>query len=395
MHRDADGFAVILLSVGKIAFLEAHLLVIRLGMHRDVVQVDHDVFGTQGFEHLAVAGLDAVELQANDIQMVGTVTVRVLPRKGERQVAQEFVVAPGNLVAALDVSVQSRHLAGPQYSLDVGHSVIEAQRHLLVIPRPVHGMRHQIRITGDAVAAQKAQTGGQRVVVRHGHATFARGDDFDGVETKNGDVTEAAVANGLALVLAPNGVGGVFDDLEAVLLAQRMNGGHVAGLACQVHRHHHFGQLVGFLGLNELGLQLLGAKVVRARVGVNKVNLCAAVQSAVGRGDKCIGRGPKPISRPKIQSQTGHVQGCGRVADSETMLSACVLDHTLLKLCDGRALRQIIGLQHSDHCIDVRWGDVLATIADHDQILPILSRWPSIHACRSASLIHSVLLSLE
>ena len=51
------------------------------------------------------------------------------------------------------------------------------------------------------------------------------------MKAEYGDVSVTAVADGFIFVFAPNGVRGIFDDLETVLLAERMDAGHVAWLA--------------------------------------------------------------------------------------------------------------------------------------------------------------------
>ena len=73
-------------------------------------------------------------------------------------------------------------------------------------------------------------------------AAFGGGDDFDGVEAEYGDVAVSAVADFAAAVAGADGVGGVFNDFEAVLLRELMQRRHVAGFAAQMHRDNDFGQ---------------------------------------------------------------------------------------------------------------------------------------------------------
>jgi len=68
------------------------------------------------------------------------------------------------------------------------------------------------------MAAKKRHPVSQVKAVGQGHAAFAGGDDLDRVEAEHGDVAVAAIADWLVLVFAAYGVGGVFDDLETVLL---------------------------------------------------------------------------------------------------------------------------------------------------------------------------------
>ena len=61
------------------------------------------------------------------------------------------------------------------------------------------------------------------------------------MKAEYGDVAITTATHRLVLVARPNGVRSIFDNGKAVFLRQGMNGGHVARLAAQVHRYHHFG----------------------------------------------------------------------------------------------------------------------------------------------------------
>ncbi len=146
------------------------------------------------------------------------------------------------------------------------------------------------------MASISPHTVNQLRIIAQCHTPFARGDDFDGVKAEDGDVAVAAVANRFTFVFATNGVGGVFYYLEAVAMRQGVDGSHVAGLAAQVDGDDDFGQLAFALGLLQLVGQGLRAEVVGARVNVNKIYLRAAVQAAVGTGNKGDGAGPEPVA---------------------------------------------------------------------------------------------------
>jgi hypothetical protein len=92
-------------------------------------------------------------------------------------------------------------------------------------------MGHLVHITGDAVAAQQLHTLRQLRVIGHGHAALRRGDDLDRVEAEYGDITVTTVADRLTAILATDGMRGILDNLEAILLAERMYAYHVAGLS--------------------------------------------------------------------------------------------------------------------------------------------------------------------
>ena len=150
------------------------------------------------------------------------------------------------------------------------------------------------------MAAQQAQALGQFVVVCQGHAAFSGGDDFDRMKAEYRDVAKTTVADGFAFVFTANGVRRVFNDLEAKSARQVLYGLHIARLSGKMNRHHNFGQPTGLFCAYELVLQCLGAQVVGTRVNVHKIDLCAAIKTAVGRGHKGVGRGPQPVARPKV-----------------------------------------------------------------------------------------------
>lgn len=167
---------------------------------------------------------------------------------------QCFKVTMGNFAALGDPAFQIGHLAQPQCCLDIGHSVVEAQHLLLVVPGAVRLIDKVFRIPGDAVAAQHAHGFGNCGVVGHCHAAFAGGDDLHRVEAENGDVAVAAVAGRLAVIAGAESVAGIFDDPKAVLLSQAMDLLHVAGQAREVYRDNHLGQASLSLGGYQLAL---------------------------------------------------------------------------------------------------------------------------------------------
>ena len=221
---------------------------------------------------------------------------------------------------------------------------------------------HVCGVAGDAMAAQAHHGFGPFNVVGQGHAAFTTGDDLHGVKTEDGDVAVAAIAHRLALVTGADGVGGVFNQLEAILHRQSMNGLHVTRLATHVNRHHHLGQLAVFLCLDEFGLQRLWAQVVGACIDVDKVDFCAAIQSAVGRGDKGDGAGPQAVAWAQAQGQAGQMQSRCGIGGRHGMLRLAISCHRCFKVGNHRPLCQKIGTQHLDHGLDVSLADALAAI---------------------------------
>jgi hypothetical protein len=60
IHRQADGFTVVLLGVGQGAKWVAHLGVVGLGVDGDVVHIHPNALGAQPFKDLAVCFLSLV-----------------------------------------------------------------------------------------------------------------------------------------------------------------------------------------------------------------------------------------------------------------------------------------------------------------------------------------------
>ena len=210
-------------------------------MHGDVVHVGADAVLPQKVEHLA-AGFAAVGAHLHGIEVQGGAILRVALRQDKRQTGQQAVVSRGKFVATGDEFVDALHLAHAEGGLQFGHVVVVAEVDLLVIPSPVRLLGHFFGIAGDTVAAQQGEFGGKLRAVGEGGTAFGGGDDFDGVEAEYGDVAVSAVADFAALIAAADGVGRVFNDFEAVLLRERVNGCHIAGFARKMDGHDDFGQ---------------------------------------------------------------------------------------------------------------------------------------------------------
>ncbi|MNH21622.1 hypothetical protein D3C79_814390 [compost metagenome] len=69
------------------------------------------------------------------------------------------------------------------------------------------------------MAAKQAHGFGQGWVIGHSHATFAGGDDLHRMEAEDSDITVAAVAGWLIVITGAEGMAGIFDDPEAILLS--------------------------------------------------------------------------------------------------------------------------------------------------------------------------------
>ncbi|MNE83125.1 hypothetical protein D3C80_1799150 [compost metagenome] len=119
-----------------------------------------------------------------------------------------------------------------------------------------------------------------------------------------------------------------------------MDGLHVTRLPAQVHGYHHLGQGTFAFGEFELVRQCLRAQVVGARVDIDKVYLCAAVQGTVGGSDEGNRRCPQTVARAQPESQAGNVQGRGGAVDCQGVAGSDVLRDSLFEPRDHGPLGQ-------------------------------------------------------
>ena len=83
----------------------------------------------------------------------------------------------------------------------------------------------------------------------------------------------------------------ILDHDQMMLLCDRMNGIHIAGLSCQMHRNNRFGLI------RDLAPDVLRIDIVRLRINVCKNRRSAAVQHTVGGCRKRDRRGDYLIPR--------------------------------------------------------------------------------------------------
>lgn len=236
---------------------------------------------------------------------------------------------------------------------------------MLVVPRAVRLVDKIFRFAGDAVTAQQAHGLGQCRVIGHGHATFPRGDDLNRMEAEDCDVAVAAVAGGLVVITGAKGVAGIFDDAKTILLPQAVDLFHVAGQACEVYRDHDLGQTTFGLGSHQFSLQLHGTHIAGIGFDIDKIDLGATIEGAVGGGHEADGGGPDPVSGAHSQRQAGNVQGGGAGVDGDPETGAAIVGNSLLETGNDRPLGQKVGSQDLHHGLDVRFTDRLSAVRDH------------------------------
>jgi hypothetical protein len=151
-------------------------------------------------------------------------------------------------------------------------------------------------------------------VVGHEHTPLSRSDRFGAME---GEGAKAAHAPGPFVVIhRPNGSVGIINHRDAMALADRQQGIHVAKVAVEMHRHDRLG-----LG-RDRGLHLFWVQTPAVREDVHKHRYGAQVHDRCGRCDP-IGVGHDHlISWPDPQGMHAHVQRTGAAAGGDGVVHA-------------------------------------------------------------------------
>jgi hypothetical protein len=118
------------------------------------------------------------------------------------------------------------------------------------------------------------------------HASLTTGHNFHGVKTVRDRVRPLAVTDPPPQKLPAEGVSRVFEDLEPILLTERVDARHVTALPREMHRNEHFGQHPLLLRLGQLGLQVIWTHQRRVGIHIDKAHLGPAVPPGVGRCHK-------------------------------------------------------------------------------------------------------------
>src|SRR6478752_1479419 len=137
--------------------------------------------------------------------------------------------------------------------LNVGHTVVEAEHHLLVVPRAFGNGGHISGIARNAMVAQQAHAMGDLSRTRGRRTAFSCCHNLDGMEGKNGNVSELARTDGPILIVSANGMARVFKDAEAVSIRQPADRGKICGSAGEVHWNDNLRQGAVALSRFELG----------------------------------------------------------------------------------------------------------------------------------------------
>jgi len=174
-------------------------------------------------------------------------------------------------------------------------------------------------------------------------------------------------------ILGAVDLGGVFDDLEVVLLGKLQDRVHVHGMAVDVDRHDGLELAVALLYLRfDFGADLAHVHAPGAGVAVHKDRDAAVVDDRLGAGDDGEGRHDDLVARPEAEAGDGRLEGRGAVAHGDAVFHAAVGGPFLLEFLDetagggdpagAEALRDIFDLALTDkRFVDGDYGHTLST----------------------------------
>src|ERR1700722_8712325 len=137
IERDRYGAGVVGFGFRIFPWLEAKLAVRRLGVHRNIVNLDADAGSAQAFESRAARDARGLLVPANHVKVPSGGAVRVRPGQRQPAVGQLAAVAFGERRTPPHIVVDARHLAATERRLNVGHAVIPPELERLVRPRSI------------------------------------------------------------------------------------------------------------------------------------------------------------------------------------------------------------------------------------------------------------------
>src|SRR3954453_3096325 len=134
-HRQADQPFVCCLGYRKLsAFVAKALTIIRMVMDGNVVNVDPDVFCTQGPEYSAAIGAELWQIDSNRIEMPRRIDVLANTRNDHsRKLAEHCRIPFGNLPAPGEIRIQFLNLLQAERASDICQSVVKAEQYHFVM----------------------------------------------------------------------------------------------------------------------------------------------------------------------------------------------------------------------------------------------------------------------
>ena len=194
---------------------------------------------------------------------------------GEAGVLQELVVAGGEMAALL---IPAGEVAEFDFE-DGGLERVEAGVPADLIVVVATG--HAVGTHAAGVGVECGGGGGDEACVAHGAEVFG------GVKAEGGEIAEGSGGDGVPC--GSEGLGGVFDEEEIVLVLESGEGIHIGALAVEVDWEDGF-HVVGGGGLEKLGYGG-GAEVEGCGVDIGEEDAGTGAKDGRGRGKKAEGRG--------------------------------------------------------------------------------------------------------
>ena len=102
-------------------------------------------------------------------------------------------------------------------------------------------------------------------------------------------------------------------------------------------------------------------------VDIDKIDIRAAVERAVGRGGEGDGRGPQHIARAQPERKAGQMQGGSGAVYRHGMRGAAIGFQAAFKGRHLRALGEKVGLEDGKDGVDIVLGNGLAAVGDHGE----------------------------
>src|SRR5690606_30085385 len=185
---------------------------------------------------------------------------------------------------------KTAQLRTAQGGRDIGHSIVEPEIHLLVVPTAGTILEHS-RISSNAVRPQQTPPLRYCFDVRGDETAFAGRDDLHSVETKYTYVCVGG-AYGLTAISSADCGTRILDDFELKSIRQRTNLVQIAGQASKVNWNHDVGQGARALCRQELPFKREHRHVSGRSVDIDEIDCGTAITGAVRRSDERIRRRP-------------------------------------------------------------------------------------------------------
>jgi hypothetical protein len=147
-----------------------------------------------------------------------------------------------------------------------------------------------------------------------------------------------------------------------VLVGERPDLAQVAGQAGEVDRNDHVRERSVAGGALELVGERGDRHVAARRIDVDEIDLRAAVERAVGRGEKAVRARPDARTRTDPECEAGDVQARGRAAHADRVRHLLPRSERLLERRTLWALRDQLRAQDPADGLDVCFGDVLPAV---------------------------------